>query len=127
MGAARQLRRAVQDLLDSFVGIFKRKKKRSRKSSEPEMVKLHKSWKKGSPAAHKKNRVHVIEQQKMRVPGLRQFKRIAAAFLLFINFVFSQFLLGSIGDGSQGMFLLFLGNSAILVDYIWKTRSIKKQ
>ena len=128
MGAIKQLSRAVKDLMDSFVGVFRKKPKRSRGSSEPVMVKVHRSWKKEkAPAAQKKESVQIIEQQKMRIPGIRQLKRITAAFLLFINFVFSQFLLGSLGKSAQPMFLLFLGNSLILVDYLWKTRGKKKE
>lgn len=121
MGAARQIRRAILDMIHSFTGIFKKKPKRSRRSSEPEMVKVPRRWRNQS-AAQKPEKVQIIEQQKMRVPGLRQLKRFLAAFLLLINFVFSQFLLGSVGAGAQPMFLIFLGNSVILVDYLWKTR-----
>lgn len=127
MGAVKQLSRAIRDLMDSFVGIFRKKSKRSRRSSEPVMVKVPSKWKKPSTAVQKKDRVQIIEQQKMRIPGIRQLKRITAAFLLFINFVFSQFLLGSLGKSAQPMFLLFLGNSLILVDYLWKTRGKKKE
>lgn len=128
MGAIKQLNRALRNMLDSFVGIFRRKpKRRSRRDSEPELVKVPRKWKKDSPAAQKKQRVKVIEQQKMRIPGIRSFKRYLAAFLLFINFVFSQFLLGTVGAGAQPMFLIFLGNSVILVDYLWKTRQTKEK
>lgn len=123
MGAVKQLKRALSNLIESFVGLFRRKpKKRARRSSEPELVKVPRKWKKDS-AAQKKEKVKVIEQQKMRIPGIRSLKRYLAAFLLFINFVFSQFLLGTVGAGAQPMFLIFLGNSLILVDYIWKTRN----
>jgi len=127
MGAVKQLSRALRNLIDSFVGIFRSKpKRRSRRDSEPEMVKVPTKWKK-SQALEKKERVKVIEQQKMRIPGIRSLKRYLAAFLLFINFVFSQFLLGTVGAGAQPMFLIFLGNSLILVDYLWKTRQIKEK
>jgi len=124
MGAIKQLSRALKNLMDDFMGLFRKKKKRSRRSSEVETVKVPKTWKRGT-ASDKKEKVKIIEQQKMRIPGLRQFKRFGAAFLLFINFVFSQFLLGTVGAGAQPMFLIFLGNSLILVDYLWKTRTIK--
>ena len=127
MGAVKQLSRALRNLIDSFVGIFRSKpKRRSRRDSEPEMVKVPTKWKK-SQALEKKERVKVIEQQKMRIPGIRSLKRYLAAFLLFINFVFSQFLLGTVGAGAQPMFLIFLGNSLILVDYLWKTRQIREK
>ena len=127
MGAIKQLSRALKNLINSFVGIFRSKpQKRSRRNSEPEMVKVPKQWKK-SQALEKKEKVKVIEQQKWRVPGLRALKRYLAFFLLFINFVFSQFLLGTVGAGAQPMFLIFLGNSLILVDYLWKTRQIREK
>jgi len=126
MGAVKQLSRALRNLIDSFVGIFSKPKRRSRGSAEPEMVKVPTKWKK-SQALEKKERVKVIEQQKMRIPGIRALKRYLAAFLLFINFVFSQFLLGTVGSGAQPMFLIFMGNSVILVDYLWKTRMIKEK
>ena len=127
MGAVKQLSRALRNLIDGFVGIFRSKpKRRSRRSPEPEMVKVPRKWKK-SQALEKKERVKVIEQQKKRIPGIRSLKRYLAAFLLFINFVFSQFLLGTVGAGAQPMFLIFMGNSVILVDYLWKTRMIKEK
>lgn len=123
MGAAKQLSRALRNAMNDFMGVFKKKQKRSKRNEAPEMVKIHRSWKKGSSAAQNKpEKVKVIEQQKMRIPGLLMFKRIAAAFLLLINFVFSQFLLGSVGAGAQWTFFIFLGNSLVLVDYLWKTR-----
>ena len=128
MGAAKQLRRAFKNALDDLLGIFKKKEKYSRHKNEaPELVKVHKSWKEPSLAAHKTDKIQIIEQQKMRIPGLLQLKRFTAAFLLFVNFVFSQFLLGSVGTGAQWTFLIFLGNSVILVDYLWKTRKKQKQ
>ncbi|MCJ7459208.1 MAG: hypothetical protein MUP17_09475 [candidate division Zixibacteria bacterium] len=64
----------------------------------------------------------VIIKHKKRIPGLLWFKRILAGFLLLINFTFSQFMLGSLGAPAQPMFILFLANSFILLDYLWKTR-----
>jgi hypothetical protein len=31
-------------------------------------------------------------------------------------------MLGSLGSAAQPMFAVFLGNSFILLDYLWKTR-----
>ena len=55
------------------------------------------------------------------VPMLRTIKRGLAGILLFLNFVFSQFL---IATQSQGILfsLLFFGNTFIFIDYLWKTR-----
>jgi len=127
MTVIRQLKRALSDVLNDFKSIFvKKKKRRSRRSSEPETVSVHKTWKEPVAQKKKKPEVKIIEQQKWRLPGYGVFKRFLAAFLLFLNFVFSQFLLGSVGTGAQPMFLIFLGNSFILVDYLWKTRQKKE-
>jgi len=80
------------------------------------------SWLKhrsGEPKTEQK--IQFIKNKK-RIPGLLWFKRIIAGILLLINFSFSQFLLGSLGSTVQPMFIVFLGNSFILLDYLWKTR-----
>lgn len=126
MGAGKQIRRALLDMLDSFKSIFKRKEKYDRKKSR-KTVKVPSSWKseKKSSRSRKKNEddVEIIEQKKIRIPGFRTIKRLIAAVLLLLNFIFSQFLLGSIGQGAQPMFILFLGNAFIIGDYLWKTRN----
>jgi hypothetical protein len=54
-------------------------------------------------------------------PWLRNIKRLLAAVLLLINFIFTQFLLVSTG-GIQISALFFFGNCFILIDYLWRTR-----
>lgn len=55
------------------------------------------------------------------IPFYKKFKQLLAFTLLGFNVIFSQFLLGSRTEG-QIMFVLFLGNSFILADYLWKMR-----
>jgi hypothetical protein len=55
------------------------------------------------------------------IPFYKKFKQILAAVLLLFNLIFSQFLLGTSSAG-QIMFLIFLANSFILADYLWKMR-----
>ena len=62
------------------------------------------------------------ERNVHHIPGYRRFKSLLALVLLLLNLVFSQFLLGSSSAG-QIMFLLFLGNSFIIADYLWKMRN----
>jgi len=65
--------------------------------------------------------VEISSREKRSIPGYRKFKTLLAAGLLLLNLVFSQFILGSQTEG-QIMFLMFLGNSFILADYLWKMR-----
>lgn len=121
MGLLRQLRRAFKNLLSD---LFSRKKK-DRITSRSETVKVPRSWKKGDPVK-KEPRVKIIEQPKVRIPGLRTVKRIIWGFLLLLNFIFSQFLLGALGSEGQPMFIIFLLNSWALLELLWKTRGKKK-
>jgi hypothetical protein len=124
MGIIRQLRRAMINAFSDFKNIFKRKKEKTpRRSRKREPIKINKSWKKNKK--DKTSDFDIIQTEKRRIPGLKFFKRMIAAILLLINFIFSQFLLGSIGSQSQWVFLLFLGNSFIIGDYLWKTRGKK--
>jgi hypothetical protein len=114
------LNQAVRQLKKSIHNIFHRKKRKKSKVQEPDMVPA--SWLKhrsGEPKTEQK--IQFIKNKK-RIPGLLWFKRIIAGILLLINFSFSQFLLGSLGSTVQPMFIVFLGNSFILLDYLWKTR-----
>jgi hypothetical protein len=113
MGLLNQTFRSLKRNLGS---LFKGKKK---KVATTEVIRVPRSW--GKPQSQPKAMPTVIKYKK-RIPGLRWFKRILAGFLLLINFAFSQYLLGSIGTQAQPMFLLFLLNSFILIDYLWKTR-----
>lgn len=118
--AIREIKQFLSNLWNSLP--FNRKKKRRRAAAEP--IKVPFSWRRnsrpGEGAASEKE--VIVQKHKIRVPGLRAIKRILAVFLLLINFVFSQFLLGRVGDQGQPMFILFLLNSFIMADYLWKTR-----
>jgi hypothetical protein len=115
--AVRQLKKSIRNI---FKNIFHRKKRKKSKAQDPDVVPA--SWLKhrsGQPKTEQK--IQFIKNKK-RIPGLLWFKRIMAGILLLINFSFSQFLLGSLGSTVQPMFIVFLGNSFILADYLWKTR-----
>jgi hypothetical protein len=55
------------------------------------------------------------------IPLYKKFKQVLAVVLLLFNLIFSQFLLGTSSSG-QIMFLVFLGNSFLIADYLWKSR-----
>lgn len=121
------LNQIIRSLKESFGNSRKKfsgnKSRRSRKARKDEPTVLHKSWdktRKGKPGETAPQ--FVYGHSKKRIPGFRQIKRLVAAGLLMINFILSQFLLGSLGQQGQPLFLLFLLNSFILADYIWKTR-----
>lgn len=118
MGLISQLIRGFRSRLkETFDYVFRRKPKRFLRDAP---VTVPRSWEKKK--GQKLEKAPAVTKHKLRVPHLLTFKRILAAFLLLVNFVFSQFLLGSVGTGAQPMFILFLLNSFILVDYLWKTR-----
>lgn len=98
------------------------RKKKSSRDIKKRADYVPRQWVPQKPDLKPQKQSSIIVKHKRRVPWLRTFKRGLAVILLFINFVFSQFLLGSIGEGAQPMFLLFLANSFILLDYLWKTR-----
>jgi len=83
---------------------------------------MPRSWERSPSAGPGKGQRIVVVKHKKRIPGLKFFKRALAGVLLLINFAFSQFILGSLGTVAQPMFILFLANSFILLDYLWKTR-----
>ena len=118
MGLIQQLIRGIKSRIkDGFNFVFRRKKKQILRDVP---VTVPRSWSKKT--GQKTKPVARVINHRLRVPHLLFFKRALAAFLLLVNFVFSQFLLGSVGTGAQPMFILFLLNSFILVDYLWKTR-----
>lgn len=61
-----------------------------------------------------------ISIRKVRVPGLRTFKRWLAFSLVVLNFIIAE--LSLTGPGSQPFALFFLANCFLLIDYLWKTR-----
>ena len=100
----RWISRKLEEISDYIpIQIPKTSKRRKKKSSK----------KYSSDVEYERNVHHI--------PGYRRFKSLLALFLLLLNLIFSQFLLGSSSAG-QIMFLLFLGNSFILADYLWKMR-----
>lgn len=117
------LNQAIRRVKQAFQNLFRRllgKKRRRKRVAEPS--KVPRSWQRGDPHTPRPGKPRIIYHNKKRVPGLRFFKRLLAGFLLLINFSFSQFLLGSMNTQAQPMFVLFLLNSFILLDYLWKTR-----
>ena len=114
MGLINQLIRSLKNIIKNILGFMLRKKRGSR--DEPIIV--PRSWKKEK----KPEKETIIIKHKRKIPGLRQLNRILAGFLLIINFVFSQFLLGSVGVAAQPVFFIFLGNCYIIIKYLWLSR-----
>ena len=82
------------------------------------------SWRKpteGNPGSSPRFSLPHFETRKIRVPGLRFAKRFIAAILLIVNLFIAQGTLMS-APASQPLYLLFVLNSGILLDYLWKTR-----
>ncbi len=119
MGLMKHLIRSLKNMIKNIFGFVLRKKRKSR--DEP--ITVPRSWKKQSESKPEKaTKKTVIIKYKRRIPGLRKLNRILAGALLVINFVFSQFLLGSIGAAAQPVFLIFLGNCYIIIKYLWLSR-----
>ena len=119
MGLMKQLRRSLKNLIDNIFGFITRKKRKRRGSREKPIV-VPRSWKKESKP--EKVTEKIIIKYKRKIPGLGRLNRILAGFLLIINFVFSQFLLGSVGAAAQPVFLIFMGNCYIIIKYLWLSR-----
>lgn len=98
---------------------------RRAKKIEVEGVKVPKAWLPKSKGKLKPKQGYVIvekkKQKKWHIPHLRSLKRGLAGILVIFNFLFSQFCLMSTPT-TQVMGLLFLANSFIIADYLWKTR-----
>jgi len=104
----------------------KRKKKKLRKSSQhfrknSAAAHIEKSQIIDSPGVEDYEEEREFYSKKRRIPWLRNAKRILAGGLLFVNFLFSQFLLAATNQ-AELIFFVFLGNSFIILDYLWKTR-----
>jgi len=130
MGFLNQMLRALKETVNDFFGFFSRgkKKRRRRNSGADEPIKVHRSWIKEEepePRSRKKKQALVVTKHKRKIPGLWEINRILAGFLLLVNLVFSQFLLGSVGAGAQPMFMIFMGNSYIIFLFLWKFRKRK--
>lgn len=120
MGLGNKIIRSLKRMLKNIFGFITRKKRRKKTQGEPTMIPA--SWQKPGDQIPGEEKLIRIKHRK-RIPGLRQIKRFLAAIWLLMNFVISQFLLGSIGAQAQPVFFFFLGNSFFLLDYLWKTRS----
>ena len=116
MGAGNKLFRRIRhkfyDLQDWIMDKLPIQKiRRSKKSKKRYGNRKRKEWENDD----------ISSREKRSIPGYRKFKTLLASGLLLLNLVFSQFILGSRSEG-QIMFLMFLGNSFILADYLWKMR-----
>lgn len=121
------LNQIIRELKESARNLRKKfSKKKSRRSRKDEPIVLHPSWSKKDGKASPEKKQLIVTKHKKRIPGLLMFKRILAGVLFLINFVLSQFLLASAGEQGFGTFIIFLGNSFILADYLWKTRGKEK-
>lgn len=84
---------------------------------------------KGSRRLEKRGSKFVILKPTRKLyhwPWLRQLKRSMAGILLIINFFIGEFILGTT-PGALIFFFLFLANSFILIDYLWKTMKRPEQ
>lgn len=121
MGAMNKLIRSIRHIVDDFLGLFSRKQKKTRKQKKSDPIKVPRSWNKKKPSRNSEKPV-IIHENKVRIPGLRLFHQILAGLMLLINLVFSQFLLGSIGNQAQPMFLIFVLNAYLIARLLWSYR-----
>ncbi len=112
----RELNQRLKDSVSWFNKHVLKKKPRRLKSAPP------RSWKQSSSSREDAAPAVINHRLRLRIPGFLFFKRVLAGFLLLVNFVFSQFLLGNVGSGAQPLFIVFLLNAFIIADYLWKTR-----
>lgn len=127
MGLINQLIRSLKETVHDFLGFFSRGKKKQRRYWDDEPIKLHRSWQKAeeAPRSRKKKQIVVTKHQR-KLPGLWYFNKILVGFLLLIDLVFSQFLLGSVGSGAQPMFIFFLLQAYANFLFLWKFRKRKE-
>lgn len=120
MGLIKQIIRALKRMLSNVFGFITRRKRKPARYDE-----VPRSWEgKGEP--RQKDQLIRIKH-KRRIPGLREINRFMAGIWLFINFVFSQFLLGSMGSQAQWTFIFFLGNCYFIGKYLWSSRKHERQ
>lgn len=119
MGFASQL---IRNIRKSLKDLFRKKKTKKQLRAEEDEVPEKWSQPTKKSKAGQANKNVILKPGKKRIPGLLFFKRALAGILLLINGVFSQFLLGTIGNQAQPLFIFFLANCFILADYLWKTR-----
>lgn len=126
-GLISSITRRFKQVLKNIGKRFSKKKKG--KVVESDVV--PKSWVKKNPDLESKElpqstKIVIQQEGKKRLPGLLKIKRLLAGILFLLNFVFSQFLLAASGAQGFFVFLFFLGNSFIVLDYLWKTRRAEK-
>jgi len=93
-----------------------------RKNVENQQVGVPKAWLKETAKPSTSHEIHGrFKPSKIHIPFLKTGKRVMAGVLLVVNVIISQATLMSNPD-TQPLFWLFLLNSFIILDYLWKTR-----
>lgn len=129
LGIVNKIQRAINQQLKK---IKKRLSRHGKKQAESEETEVPRSWLRRREASEGKKKPVLLEDRGKRgfvirkgrvyrISWLKSAKRLLAAFLLFVNFVISQFLLASQTEAAPA-FIFFLANCFILLDYLWKTR-----
>jgi hypothetical protein len=127
MGLIAHIFRLIRNYLGRFWAWIKRK-------PEKEETKIPGQWaeKEESPMAKgpepmaRPSSLVVKKGRKLHIRWLLSIKRLIAALLMCTNFVLAEFILGTQTPGAVIFVFMFLANSFIEADYLWKTRS-KKQ
>ena len=128
MGLIKQLIRSIKKPISNiFDFILRRDSRKKRRARYQEPTKLHKSWRPGKGKEPEKNEQLVRIKYKRKIPGLKKINRFVAGIWLFLNFVFSQFLLGSMGSQAQWVFFFFLGNCYFIAKYLWGSRKDERK
>lgn len=102
----------------------KPKQKDKAKRKEIDGVEIPKEWQTNKPNVKSNPSPSLFEKSsshKIRVPGLLTMKRVIAGVLLIFNFFIAQATLTS-APATQPLYILFILNAFILIDYLWKTR-----
>lgn len=130
MGLIKKLIRGLKGKISYFFGVIihgDSKKRRKKQYQQPDVV--PRSW--GKPGEKRTGKQYADSlpriTYKRRVPGLKTVNRIGAGIWLFLNFVFSQFLLANIGNQAQWTFVFFLGNCYFIAKYLWGSRDESKK
>lgn len=99
-------------------GLLRRKKKpKLEKEGE-----VPKAWLKETAKPSPSHETHSrFKPTKIKIPFLKTGKRVVAGLLLVVNVIISQATLMN-NPNTQPLFLLFILNSFIILDYLWKTR-----
>ena len=121
MGLIKKLIRSLKSMISNIFGfIIRRDSKKKRRERYQEPITVPRSWEEDASKPRKKDLIRI--RYKRRIPGLKKINRFLAGIWLFMNFVFSQFLLGSIGSQAQWIFIFFLGNCYFIMKYLWGSR-----